>query len=491
MAFNTPPTSADLANAGTDIENLALVVQGPSDHDGDGSVTMRNGSKVKTLALIVETADAASGEIETRLVQITAKEALVTLIAQELAPDGAVTRVSDELNSVIVAAGVDPAKLDHDTETGTVVTDPRTIVTREEVRDAVTVTVWYRPRTLPYTIEAVFDAADYYEVPGATGFNALESQFETFLQRLQRLEGFHPASAPVIAPIPPVSLEDGDTGLLIDFATFVTDADTPAGNLSYSLTNLPAGFTFTGSELSADAPGITAQTVVTLTVTDELGNSDARNFNLEVYAVGATPIYPPTLGALPDLSITAGEPIPIRDLQNDVVDADNTAEEQTFSVTVDELSGLTVSADGELGGNARLPGTYAVTVKVTDPDLQEDTSVFSFTVLQAPPPQWAPIYPQNTTKGAAAYVMDVGEFLSDEFTPNSEMAEDVVWEDLPAGTSTNGLVLTLPTSTAGVFTIGAIARNRAGEQRRKTFQYVVNEFPVGPPSGLPGGYQFY
>lgn len=490
MAFNTPPTVAELAQAGTDIENLALVVQGPSDHDGDGTVTMRNGSKVKTLALIIETADSTTADLETRLVEVTAKEALLTLIGQELAPDGSITRVSDELTSVIVASGVDPVTLDHDTETGTIVDDPRTVVTRQEIRDAVNVTVWYRPRVLPYTIEAVFDPADYFEIPSGTAYGSLETQLGSFLKRLARLETFHPAIAPVIAPMPSVGIEDGESGVVIDFADYVTDTDSPPENLNYALTGLPAGFTLTGTELFADAPGLTPQTDVTLTVTDESGNETSRIFKLEVYAIGATPVFPPTFGNLPNINQLHSSQIQPRDLRNDVSDPDHPDTDLTFSILGDPTHGVTVTPDGLLGGFAGPPNTYTVTIQVADPDGQTATSSFTLTTTAAAAPEWQAIPGRTVSKGAPAIVVDLAQFVGDPVTPDVELALTAQFTGLPSGATTNGLKVTLPTGTQGAFRIGCTVTNRAGHQATTAFDYVVTLFQGGFP-GFGDGYSIF
>ncbi|MEJ5237733.1 MAG: lamin tail domain-containing protein [Limisphaera sp.] len=198
---------------------------------------------------------------------------------------------------------------------------------------------------------------------------------------------------PALDPLPD---RTADENRLLTFRATATDPDVPAQGLTFTLDpGAPNGATISSdgvfSWIPAEPQGPGTYTV-TIRVTDD-GTpplSDARSFQVTVREVND----PPTLDALPSTSLP--EMVPWT-LQARASDPDQPAQRLTFSLdpgapaglTVDPQTGLLSWTPSELQG----PGTYFVTVRVTD-DGEPPASAthpLTLTVLEVnQPPAFAP-----------------------------------------------------------------------------------------------------
>ncbi len=491
MPDTSPPSQQDLENAGEDLNTLDQFANAAADVNGTGEHQTRTGGPTKVLAKYaaelqaeVDAAAAARADLESKSVEIND-------IVAALAPGGVLDEVHSSLDTLNILTGY-LAPVAYAAADGANVNDARYTVSYDDGGGVQIYAIL--PERLPYVVPTVFVPADWYlpKVVDANALDALSQTIAAMQLQIDRLSVIHPPVPPVISPIPDQGVEENVTAAVIDLSTYVTDEDTLPENITLSLSGLPAGFTFDGAVLSADNPAVTAATTVTLTATDESGQSVDRDFVLEVYVIGGTPpTFPPTFGTLPNLTRVHSAEIPARDLKGDVLDPDTTDADLVFTIVGDPTHGVEVTANGILGGRAGPPGTYTVTVRATDPDGNFGDASFTLTTTATTPPLWQTISARLALQGSSALSIDLAEFVGDPVTPDAELAVTANITGLPPGGVANGLLLTLPTGQTGVYRISATVTNRAGMSASKSFDFTVFELGDFGGAGGPGRYDLF
>jgi hypothetical protein len=170
-------------------------------------------------------------------------------------------------------------------------------------------------------------------------------------------------TAPVLAAVPDQTV---DELTLLRLTLSATDSDLPANTLTFSLVSGPSGLAATPTgELSwtpteAQGPG-TYDVTVRVTDNGSPAMSADRTFKVTVREVNTAPV----LATVPDQSV---DELTLLRLTLSATDNDLPANTFTFSL-VSGPSGLAVTPTGELTWTpteAQGPGTYDVTVRVTD-----------------------------------------------------------------------------------------------------------------------------
>ncbi len=191
---------------------------------------------------------------------------------------------------------------------------------------------------------------------------------------------------PVLAGIGSQSVNEGSP---LTFTASATDADLPAGKLSFSLdSDAPAGATinsttgdFSWAPGEADGPAVYS---VTVRVTDD-GTPTQDNFETFDLTVGEVN-QSPVLAAIGDKSVDEGI---LLTFTASASDPDLPANNLSFSLDASSPAGATIdSSTGEFRwtpSEAQGPAVYSVTVRVTDdgaPSL-DDFETFNITVGEA------------------------------------------------------------------------------------------------------------
>src|SRR5207249_4233318 len=170
----------------------------------------------------------------------------------------------------------------------------------------------------------------------------------------------------------------------------VTDPDLPANTLTFSLDpGAPAGASIdatngvlTWTPTEAQGP---STNLITVRVTDDGSppSSDARSFTVVVNEVNSSPVLAP----ISDQVAFAGIQLAIT---NSATDSDFPANILTFSLDPGAPDGTVINpADGVFTWTPtarQVPGTYRVTVRVTDDGVSSLSDTQSFTIVVAPPP---------------------------------------------------------------------------------------------------------
>ena len=210
--------------------------------------------------------------------------------------------------------------------------------------------------------------------------------------------------APVLAAITDQTVTEGTT---VQFTASATDADLPVQTLTYSLdagaptaaTIDPSTGEFTWTTAEADGPGVYT---ITVRVTDDGPGAldDTQSFTITVDEDNQAPV----LAAITDQTVTEGATV---QFTATVTDADLPAQTLTYSLdagaptaaTIDPSTGEFTWTTTEVDG----PGTYPITVRVTDdgPGTLDDTQSFTITVDEDnQAPVLAAIADQTVTEGA-------------------------------------------------------------------------------------------
>lgn len=153
----------------------------------------------------------------------------------------------------------------------------------------------------------------------------------------------------------------------ITLTDYVTDADTPSDQLSFSVTQAAhATLTINANELTIRPDNNwNGQTSATLTVTDDVGLTDETSLTINVSAVNDAPV----INGLPGMSLGQDTTVTV-DLGSYASDVDNNVSELSWNFS--NYSHLTLSFDDAadrltLGTPADWEGFEYVVVKVTDP----------------------------------------------------------------------------------------------------------------------------
>ena len=242
---------------------------------------------------------------------------------------------------------------------------------------------------------------------------------------------------PVLASIGTQSVNEG-TLLTVNAAA--TDADLPAQTMTYSLVAAPAGaainpttgvFTWTPAE--SDGPGTFP---VTIRVTDSAKATAEISFTITVTESNSAPVLP----AITNQTVAEGALLTVATA---ATDADLPAETLTYSLvaapagaTLNPTTGVFTWTPSEGDG----PGTFPVTIRVTDSAKATDETGFTITVTENnTAPVLAAISNQTVAEGALLTVPGGG---TDADLPAQTLAYSLV--AAPAGAAIN--------PTTGVFT---------------------------------------
>lgn len=480
MALNTPPTAAEIQNAGTDLDTLDKVINGAADINGDGTIDTRRGGPVRSLAWYLAQIEASRLGAAAVTAGLEAQQDDVDDIVASLAPAGPLALILAQMNDLTAASGIYPVSLGaHDALESVVIDDPRDTVTREELRAGELVTVRYRPRVLPFTIEAVFDPADFYEMSSATGASGL------VLAELRRLASYHPPVAPAFNPIDALMVAADTSGTLLDLNTYVTDTDSPPENRTFTLLDaLPAGFTLVGSEVRYATPPIVAATSVGVRVTDESGQSAVGTLSVRSYDPAYPPSTPPSWLAIPARSVAQSSAIASINMRSYLVAGSSPLNEIAISAT--GLPTGLVSNDGIVTGTLTAAGTFNVVWTATDTFGNVVTATQAWTVALAPAPAWSSIPQQTIWLGQSIPPVRYLNYVADPNTPDASLAISVT--SAPAGTSLVSKELRGTPSAVGGYTVTVTATNLAGVSSSITHLIYVLAAPAsGGTSGGSGG----
>ncbi|HEX5031157.1 MAG TPA: putative Ig domain-containing protein [Candidatus Eisenbacteria bacterium] len=240
--------------------------------------------------------------------------------------------------------------------------------------------------------------------------------------------------APVLGAI---GNKSGAVGTPITFTATATDADIPANNLVFSLdAGFPAGASIDPNTGAFSwTPGASGSFQVTVRVTDNgtPNLSDTETITIDVAAQDAAPV----LNAIGDKTVDEGS---LLSFTATATDADN--DPLTFTLDAGAPTGAAITAGGAFTWTpteAQGPGTYPITVRVSDGTL-DDSETIQVTVNEV---NEAPVLGAIGDK-----TVDEGTLLS--FTATASDG------DLPANTLTFSLGAGAPTGAAitagGAFT---------------------------------------
>ncbi len=199
-----------------------------------------------------------------------------------------------------------------------------------------------------------------------------------------------PNADPVVSDIPDQTVDEGSTFQSLNLDDFVTDADDPIAQLTWSASG--------NSALSVDINAGSHMAIIGVPDTDWNGSEtiifkatdpssgsseDAATFTL-------TPVNdPPVVGNIPDQSINSGESFNSIALDDFVTDVDNNKSELSWTVTGN--TDLTPAVDGSniatINQPANWTGSEKLTFAVTDPSnaSASDDAVFEAKAVNANP----------------------------------------------------------------------------------------------------------
>jgi hypothetical protein len=246
------------------------------------------------------------------------------------------------------------------------------------------------------------------------------------------------SGSPVITPRPPVNVTQG-ANIAAAAVADVSDAATPAGNLTVTATSVPPGLAVTNitntngfitADIAASCAAAVGANQITFTVTNALSLSASANFTVNVAANTA-----PTLGSYANASLNAGASATVTP---SAPPADNAG-----------LPNVTVAASGSFTGalsvnpitgivtinNAGPGGTYTVTVTATDACNATATATFALTVNDAP--AVTPAAPAARQQGSPAANSPIAT-VSDDSTPAGSLT--VAATTVPPGLTVTNLI---------------------------------------------------
>jgi len=283
-------------------------------------------------------------------------------------------------------------------------------------------------------------------------------------------------TAPVLAAV--ASPQNVNEGAPLAFTATATDTNLPAVNLTYSLVNAPAGaaigswngnFTWTPTE--SQGPGTYNFTV---RVSDGYLTHD-RAVTVNVNEVNT----PPSLAAIPAQNVNEGN---LLTFTASATDSDLPANTLTYSL-LNPPSGAAINASTGVftwtPSEAQGPGTYNLTVRVSDGTATQDRPV-SVTVGEVNvAPALAAIAAQNVNEGEALAFTAVG---SDSDLPANTLTYSLLGAPTGAAiNAANGNVTWTPTEAQGPGTFNFTARVSDGSLTQdRSVTVTVNEVNTPP-----------
>jgi predicted transcriptional regulator len=276
-------------------------------------------------------------------------------------------------------------------------------------------------------------------------------------------------SAPVLMAIADQTVTEGAT---LSLTATATDSDVPANALSFSLEpGAPAGasinattgvMTWTPSE--AQGPG---SYVLTVRVTDDgtPNLNDTESFTVVVEEANSAP----TLAAIADQTVTEGETLT---LTATATDSDAPANMLTFSLepgapagtSIDPSTGVLTWTPSEAQG----PGTYVLTVRVTDDGTPSLSDAKSLTIV---------VHEANTAPVLAAIA---DQAVTERATLT--LTVTATDSDAPANALTFSLEAGAPSGASVAPTSGALSWTPTEAQGPDTYVLTVHVTDDGTPS---------
>ena len=315
------------------------------------------------------------------------------------------------------------------------------------------------PGTFPVTIR-VTDSA---KATDETGFTITVTESNT---------------PPVLASIGAQSVNEGN---LLTVTAAATDADLPAQALTYSLVAAPAAavlnpstgvFTWTPGE--SDGPGTFP---VTIRVTDSAKATAEISFTITVTESNSVPVLP----AISNQTVAEGALLTVAAA---ATDADLPAETLTYSLVaapagaaLNPTTGVFTWTPSEGDG----PGTFPVTIRVTDSAKATDETGFTITVTENnTAPVLAPITAQSVNEGT---LLTVAAAATDADLPAQTLTYSLV--AAPAGAAINpttGVLTWTPGESdgAGTFPVTIRVTDSANATAEASFTITVTESNAAP-----------
>ncbi len=319
----------------------------------------------------------------------------------------------------------------------------------------------------------------------------IEADIVTINRQLARLNVAVPPAPPFWRQITPVIVDESFTGTVRDLGEFVDDADSPIGNLTFTApSGLPSGFSIVGRNLvKTSGSGVVTRASHPIRVTDETGNIANASIIIESYAAGEPSGQPPVWLALPPINIAVGNSYSFS-IEGFVNDPDTDIEDLALTGS---STGAGVGINDEtkfVQVGAITPGSYTLTLTVTDPEGNAATITHPYTVRAAEPPMIASIPSRAGQVGGAPIVVDLNIYASDANTPLSELGTSLQFSNAPAGTTkggTNNLVLTIPVAATTIRVVSVTITNRANQIASRSFDLTILAADPGGGGGGGGG----
>lgn len=326
MVANTPPSAEELNNAGTDLDTLDKVVNGPADLEGTGLVETRRGGPVQTLAKILESAQSVAQTVQDAYDGLADRVEDVAAVRQALEPDGVLTQILGQLGN----------------------------------------------------LDEVNARLDEFET------SAVGVDLAALGAEVRRLAKHHPAQPPSWLPMPTQRRAAGDDGVLINLADFVRDTDTDVSDLVFSTGPLPAGVTLDGAVIRTAGAGIEALMAVSVAVRDPSGGQAASVLNFEIFDPASPPVLvsdePPVWSALTALFGTVGQALTPFDYSAFLSHPDGDLSEISLAL-MSPVAGLRV-AGLQLLGTPEEVGVFVLEITATTARGKMAVATQQLTVLQ-------------------------------------------------------------------------------------------------------------
>lgn len=294
---------------------------------------------------------------------------------------------------------------------------------------------------------------------------------------------------PLVKPIPPLSLVEGQTDVSLDLDDYVSDPDTPPDEISWKASGYKSLIVVIDSnnhKVMIHAPEGSAGTErVTFTATDPDGNSDETELSVTVSPkqVGK----PPVLSGFSDISIPKGGSDSSIDLDEHVTDPDGLPELIKWQVKGAKMLKVEVDPDTHIVTisplNPDWTGDEVITFIATDPDgnsAEAKVRVRVYDPNAVSPPRISEL-PEVSLKRGESKEIDLKGYISDDDTPFSSLKLSVTGESrVYVNLSETGvLTLTAPNDWSGEETLTIEATDPEGNAASAEMKVKVTEGSSG------------
>ncbi|MDZ4821471.1 MAG: putative Ig domain-containing protein [Planctomycetota bacterium] len=282
---------------------------------------------------------------------------------------------------------------------------------------------------------------------------------------------------PIFSSTPPTSAVQG-TALTYNAETDEEPNDQAGTKVTYSLTQSPSGATIHASNGTLQWTPSAAQAgaqVFRIRAVDKAGNETFQQFTVNVNTT-------PTLAAIPNKAVSEGQLLTFTaqggdaDLPNDTL---------TYSLLAGFPTGAAIDASTGVftwtPTAAQGPGTYTISVRVTDSHGSSATQAFSVNVADsAVAPVLGAIGDRNVNEGSQ---LTINATATDANLPNDTLVYSL--ENKPVGmtiNATTGVVTWTPTEAQGPgsFSVTLRVTDAFGLFDEETFNVTVGEVNIAP-----------